>query len=184
MSATAPTLALRGRIERRRYEVDTLMKRALKWIALVFAGALGLILLIAIVVGLASPRRAVDSNTSTNAPTSAPSGNPTDSATAVVPTPSESAAPAPTTQPASPETIVARRGIDPLYQLIERSCDEPDSIDVDSWRIEGDSVIYRVSGYDTEWSSSATTSFAALEAGEPPVFITDASDWQSNGCFP
>jgi hypothetical protein len=156
------------------------MKRASKWIALVFAGALGLILLIAIVVGLASPRTAVDSGTSTSTPTSTP----TSSATPIVPTPSESAAPAPTPQPANPQTIVARRGINPLYQLIELSCDEPDSIDVDSWRIDGDNVIYRVSDYDTDWSSTATTSFAALEAGASPVFITDAADWQSNGCFP
>jgi hypothetical protein len=154
------------------------MKRALKWIALVFAGALGLILLIAIVVGLASPRPAtrtpapvVDPSASTGAPSSEP-------------TPSESAAPAPTPQPPNPQTIVARRGINPLYQLIERSCDEPDSIDVDSWRIDGDNVIYRVSDYETDWSSTATTSFAALEAGASPVFITDAADWQSNGCFP
>jgi hypothetical protein len=159
------------------------MKRALKWIALLFAGALGLILLIAIVVGLASPRPAtrtpapvVDSSTSTSTPTG--------SAAAVVPTPSQSAAPAPTPQPANPQTIVARRGINPLYQLIELSCDEPDSIDVDNWRIDGDRVIYRVSDYDTDWSSTATTSFAALEAGASPVFITDTDDWQSNGCFP
>jgi hypothetical protein len=79
---------------------------------------------------------------------------------------------------------VARRGINPLYQLIELSCDEPDSIDVDSWRIDGDNVIYRVFDYETDWSSTATTSFAALEAGASPVFITDAADWQSNGCFP
>ena len=156
------------------------MKRALKWIALVFAGALGLILLIAIVVGLASPRTAVDSTTSTGTPTSTPSS----SATAVVPTPNESAAPAPTPQPPSRETVVARRGINPLYQLIELSCDEPDFIDVDSWRIDGDNVIYRVSDYETEWSSTATTSFAALEAGASPVFITDAADWQSNACYP
>jgi len=93
-------------------------------------------------------------------------------------------APAPTPQPASHETVVARRGINPLTQLIERSCDEPDSIDIDSWRIEGDTVVYRVSDYDTDWSSTATTSFAALEAGASPVFITDVADWQSNGCYP
>jgi hypothetical protein len=159
------------------------MKRALKWIALVFAGALGLILLIAIVVGLASqrpttrtPAPVVNSSASTVAPSS--------SATAVVPTPGESVAPAPTPQPANPQTIVARRGINPLYQLIERSCDEPDSIDVDSWRIDGDNVIYRVSDYETDWSSTATTSFAALESGASPVFMTDTADWQSNGCYP
>ena len=85
--------------------------------------------------------------------------------------------------PANHATVVARRGIDPLYRFIERSCDEPDSIDVDSWRIDGDTVIYRVSDNDTEWSSTASTSFAALEAGEAaPVFLTDAHDWGSNGC--
>jgi len=154
-------------------------------VALLFgAGALALIL--AIVIGVAvsagsgktgkTPAPVVDS--------SSPTGTPSSSATPVAPTPSESAAPAPTPQPANPQTIVARRGINPLYQLIELSCDEPDSIDVDSWRIDGDNVIYRVSDYETDWSSTATTSFAALEAGASPVFITDAADWQSNGCYP
>jgi hypothetical protein len=151
-------------------------------VALLFgAGALALIL--AIVIGVAvsagtgkTPAPVVDSNSPTSTPTS--------SATPGVPTPSESVAPAPTPQPANPQTVVARRGINPLYQLIELSCDEPDSIDVDSWRIDGDNVIYRVFDYETDWSSTATTSFAALEAGASPVFITDAADWQSNGCFP
>jgi hypothetical protein len=151
-------------------------------VALLFgAGALALIL--AIVIGVAvsagtgkTPAPVVDSNSPTSTPTS--------SATPGVPTPSESVAPAPTPQPANPQTVVARRGINPLYQLIESSCDEPDSIDVDSWRIDGDNVIYRVFDYETDWSSTATTSFAALEAGASPVFITDAADWQSNGCFP
>jgi hypothetical protein len=57
-------------------------------------------------------------------------------------------------------------------------------IHVEGWRIDGDNVIYRVSDYETDWSSTATTSFAALEAGASPVFITDAANWQSNGCFP
>jgi hypothetical protein len=151
-------------------------------VALLFGGG-ALALILAIVIGVAvsagtgkTPAPVVDSNSPTSTPTS--------SATPGVPTPSESVAPAPTPQPASPQTIVARRGINPLYQLIERSCDEPDSIDVDSWRIDGDNVIYRVSDYETDWSSTATTSFAALEAGASPVFITDAADWQSNGCFP
>jgi hypothetical protein len=154
-------------------------------VALLFgAGALALIL--AIVIGVAAsvgtgntgktPAPVVDS--------SSPTGTPSSSATPVAPTPSESAAPAPTPQPANPQTIVARRGINPLYQLIELSCDEPDSIDVDSWRIDGDNVIYRVFDYETDWTSTATTSFAALEAGASPVFITDAADWQSNGCYP
>ena len=160
------------------------MKRTVL-VALLFGGG-ALALILAIVIGVAvsagtgntgrTPAPVVDSNTSTSTPSS--------SATAVVPTPSESVAPAPTPQPASPQTIVARRGINPLYQLIESSCDEPDSIDVDSWRIDGDNVIYRVSDYETDWSSTATTSFAALEAGASPVLITDAADWQSNGCFP
>jgi hypothetical protein len=154
-------------------------------VALLFAGG-ALALILAIVIGVAAsvgagntgktPAPVVNSSASTSTPSSP--------ATAVVPTPSESAAPAPTPQPANPQTIVARRGINPLYQLIERSCDEPDSIDVDSWRIDGDNVIYRVSDYETDWSSTATTSFASLEAGASPVFITDAADWQSNGCFP
>ena len=160
------------------------MKRTVVVALLFGAGALALIL--AIVIGVAvsagtgktgkTPAPVVDSNS--------PTGTPSSSATPVAPTPNESVAPAPTPQPANPQTIVARRGINPLYQLIELSCDEPDSIDVDSWRIEGDSVIYRVSDYDTDWSSTATTSFAALEAGASPVFITDAADWQSNGCYP
>ena len=57
-------------------------------------------------------------------------------------------------------------------------------IHVEGWRIDGDNVSYRVSEYETDWSSTATTSFAALEAGASPVFITDTDDWQSNGCFP
>ena len=160
------------------------MKRTVV-VALLFAGG-ALALILAIVIGVAvsvgagntakTPAPVVNSSASTSTPSS--------SATAVVPTPSESATPAPTPQPANPQTIVSRRGINPLYQLIERSCDEPDSIDVDSWRIDGDNVIYRVSDYETDWSSTATTSFAALEAGASPVFITDAADWQSNGCFP
>ena len=157
------------------------MKRTVVVALLFGAGALALIL--AIVIGVAvsagtgkTPAPVVDSNSPTSTPTS--------SATPGVPTPSESVAPAPTPQPANPQTIVARRGINPLYQLIELSCDEPDSIDVDSWRIDGDNVIYRVFDYETDWSSTATTSFAALEAGASPVFITDAADWQSNGCFP
>ena len=160
------------------------MKRTVVVALLFGAGALALIL--AIVIGVAvsagsgktgkTPAPVVDS--------SSPTGTPSSSATPVAPTPSESAAPAPTPQPANPQTIVARRGINPLYQLIELSCDEPDSIDVDSWRIDGDNVIYRVSDYETDWSSTATTSFAALEAGASPVFITDAADWQSNGCYP
>ncbi len=157
------------------------MKRTVVVALLFGAGALALIL--AIVIGVAvsagtgkTPAPVVDSNSPTSTPTS--------SATPGVPTPSESVAPAPTPQPANPQTVVARRGINPLYQLIELSCDEPDSIDVDSWRIDGDNVIYRVFDYETDWSSTATTSFAALEAGASPVFITDAADWQSNGCFP
>ena len=101
----------------------------------------------------------------------------------------ESAAPVPvptpaiTPVPASHETVVARRGIDPLFRLIEQSCDEPDYIDIDGWRIEGDTVIYSVSDSDTEWTSTASTSFAALDTGATsPVFVTDAHDWASNGC--
>ena len=160
------------------------MKRTVVVALLFGAGALALIL--AIVIGVAvsagtgktgkTPAPVVDSNS--------PTGTPSSSATPVAPTPNESVAPAPTPQPANPQTIVARRGINPLYQLIELSCDEPDSIDVDNWRIDGDNVIYRVSDYETDWSSTATTSFAALEAGASPVFITDAADWQSNGCYP
>ncbi len=156
------------------------MKRTVV-VALLFGGG-ALALILAVVIGVA-----VSVGTDNTGKTPAPvteTSVPTDSAPPVVPTPSESAAPAPTPQPANPQTIVARRGINPLYQLIERSCDEPDSIDVDSWRIDGDNVIYRVSDYETDWSSTATTSFASLEAGASPVFITDAADWQSNGCFP
>jgi hypothetical protein len=101
----------------------------------------------------------------------------------------ESAAPVPvptpaiTPVPASHETVVARRGIDPLSRLIEQSCDAPDTIDIDGWRIEGDTVIYSVSDSDTEWTSTASTSFAALDAGATsPVFVTDVRDWASNGC--
>jgi hypothetical protein len=156
-------------------------------VALLFGGG-ALALILAIVIGVAVSVGA--GNTGKTPIPSAPgevspapnSAAPT--ATPVVPTPSDSVAPGTTPQPANPQTIVARRGINPLYQLIERSCDEPDSIDVDSWRIDGDKVIYRVSDYETDWSSTATTSFAALEAGASPVFITDAADWQSNGCFP
>jgi hypothetical protein len=156
-------------------------------VALLFgAGALALIL--AIVIGVAASV-GTGNTAKTPVPSDSVEGSPAPdsaapTATPVIPTPSESVAPAPTPQPANPQTIVARRGINPLYQLIELSCDEPDSIDVDSWRIDGDNVIYRVSDYDTDWSSTATTSFAALEAGASPVFITDAADWQSNGCFP
>ena len=46
-------------------------------------------------------------------------------------------------------------------------------------------MIYRVYDYETDWSSTATASFAALDAGgTPPVFVTDTGDWQSNGCSP
>jgi hypothetical protein len=156
-------------------------------VALLFGGG-ALALILAIVIGVAASVGA-GNTAKTPVPSASVVGSPAPNsaaptATAPAPTPSESAAPAPTPQPANPQTIVARRGINPLYQLIELSCDEPDSIDVDSWRIEGDNVIYRVSDYDTEWSSTATTSFAALEAGASPVFITDTDDWQSNGCFP
>ena len=162
------------------------MKRTVVVALLFGAGALALIL--AIVIGVAASVGA--GNTAKTPMPSAPvevspapdSAAPT--ATPVAPTPSQSLAPAPTPQPANPQTVVARRGINPLYQLIELSCDEPDSIDVDSWRIDGDTVIYRVFDYETDWSSTATTSFAALEAGASPVFITDAADWQSNGCYP
>lgn len=171
------------------------MKRTVL-VALLFGGG-ALALILAIVIGVTvsvgagntgktgktpKPSASVEVSPAPSLPTPA-SAAPT--ATPVIPAPSESAAPAPTPQPPSRETVVARRGINPLYQLIERSCDEPDFIDVDSWRIDGDNVIYRVSDYDTEWSSTATTSFAALEAGgAPPVFITDVADWQSNGCYP
>ena len=163
------------------------MKRTVVVALLFGGGALALILAIAIGVAVSAGSGKTGKTGKTPAPvvdSSSPTGTPSSSATAVAPTPSESVAPAPTPQPANPQTIVARRGINPLYQLIELSCDEPDSIDVDSWRIDGDSVIYRVSDYDTDWSSTATTSFAALEAGASPVFITDAADWQSNGCYP
>lgn len=80
-------------------------------------------------------------------------------------------------------TVVARRGINALFRMIERSCDQPEYIDLDGWRIEGDNVVYTVSDDDAAWTATATTSFSALEAGEEsPTFITDPYLWESNGC--
>ena len=161
------------------------MKRALKWIALIFAGVMG-VLVIIVIIG--SVTAGVTRNRQQAQATSSTSSRVTPAPTTETMTPLPSPAPtavAPVNTPADHATVVARRGIAPLYQLIERSCDEPDSIDIDSWRIDGDNVIYRVSDDDTEWSSTATTSFAALDAQTAdPVFVTDAQDWQSNGCFP
>ena len=161
------------------------MKRTVV-VALLFGGG-ALALILAIVIGVAVSVGA--GNASRTPSPSAPvvvspsPSSPTPTDTALSPTTVATAPP--TAAPVDRATVVARRGINPLYQVIERSCDEPDSIDVDGWRIEGDSVIYRVYDYETDWSSTASTSFAALDAGgAPPVFITDAGDWQSNGCYP
>ena len=161
------------------------MKRALKWIALIFAGVMGVLVVIVIIgsvsAGVTRSRQQAPATSSASTPVTP---TPTGEATALLPSPSPTVV-APVNTPADHATVVARRGINPLSRLIERSCDEPDSIDIDSWRIDGDNVIYRVSDYDTEWSSTATASFAALDAqAADPVFVTDAQDWQSNGCFP
>jgi hypothetical protein len=161
------------------------MKRALKWIALIFAGVMGVLVIIVIIgsvtAGVTRSRQQAQATSSASA-----SVTPTPTRETMTPLPSPvPTVVAPVNTPADQATVVARRGIAPLYQLIERACDEPDSIDIDSWRIDGDNVIYRVSDYDTEWSSTATTSFAALDAqAADPVFVTEAQDWQSNGCFP
>ena len=161
------------------------MKRALKWIALIFAGVMGVLVIIVIIgsvtAGVTRNRQQAQATSSTSTRVTP---SPNNEAASPLPSPSPTVV-ARVNTPADHATVVARRGINPLSRLIERSCDEPDSIDIDSWRIDGDNVIYRVSDYDTEWSSTATTSFAALDAQTAdPVFVTDAQDWQSNGCFP
>ena len=157
------------------------MKRSLVAALLIGVGAIALIIAIVVIVAV-SVGAGKHSPTPSPTTTSSASSTPTSPLPSTTPS-SPTQAASPTTQPADHATVVARRGIDPLFRMIERSCDEPDYIDLDGWRIDGDNVIYTVSDDDAAWTATATTSFAALEAGEEsPTFVTDPYLWESNGC--
>ena len=159
------------------------MKRSLVAALLIGAGAIALIIAIVVIV-VVSVGAGKQSPTPSATTTSSVSPRPTSPAPSTTPpSPTPTPVPSPSTQPADHATVVARRGINPLFRMIERSCDEPDYIDLDGWRIDGDNVIYTVSDYDSEWTATATASFAQLEAGEEsPTFVTDPYLWESNGC--
>ena len=159
------------------------MKRTTLAGLLIGAGAIAMIIAIVVIVAVsvgAGKQSPTPSPTTTSSASSALNSSPPST---TPPSPTPTPVTSPTTQPVDHATVVARRGIDPLYRFIERSCDEPDYIDVDGWRIDGDNVIYTVSDYDSEWTATATASFAQLEAGEEsPTFVTDPYLWESNGC--
>ena len=159
------------------------MKRTTLAGLLIGAGALALIIVVVVIVAV-SQGSGKQSPTPSATTTSSASSTPTSPAPSTTPpSPTPTPVTSPTTQPADHATVVARRGINPLFRMIERSCDEPDYIDLDGWRIDGDNVIYTVSDDDAAWTATATTSFSALEAGdESPTFVTDPYLWESNGC--